>query len=133
MPRKLTLSPLNPPLLFASHEDNPSNARLYAYGTSPLAVGARRRPWVVGIRPSLFTGCGGCGERWPSLVEGGGGGGLLLSPVVRVLRLVRHRRVGCSSFVVSVHGISMLSSHRRCPVRLSRFVVDPLSCFSPSC
>ena len=90
-------------------------------------VGARRRPWLVGIRASLlFTGCGGCGERWPSSVEGGGGR-LLLSPVVGVLRVVRHRRVGRSSSVVSVHGISVLCSHRRevIPFRRRPIVVFP--------
>ena len=69
-----------------------------------LTVGARRRPWVVGIRaPLLFTDC-----------SGGGVGGLSSScPIVGVLCVVRHRRVGRSSSVVSVHGISVLCSHRR--------------------
>ena len=90
-------------------------------------VGACHCPWVVGICASLlFMGCGGCGEQWPSSVEGGDGGLLLLSPIVGVLHVVRHHRVGRSLSVVLVHGISMLCSHRCCPVRLSCFIVDPL-------
>ena len=43
-------------------------------------------------------------------MEGGDGGLLFLSPVVGVLRVVRHRRVGRSSSVVSVHANSVLCS-----------------------
>ena len=99
-----------------------------------MALGACCHLWVVGICVSLlFTGCGCGGEQWPSLVEGGGCRLLLLSPIVGVLCVVCRHSVGRSSSVVSVHGISMLSSHHRCLVRLSHFVVDPLLCFSPLC
>ena len=77
---------------------------------------------------------GGGGGQSPSLVEGGGGGGFSSScPIVGVLCVVRRRRVGLSSSVMSVHGISVLYLHRRCLARSSLFVVDPSSCFPPSC